>query len=155
MIVERSFDAERITKIIAHPKVYPWVSDDGSPKAEDYSPHFNPAVFYLAVKDDAGDIGVFTYVKQNLITYEVHTCVLPERIGQSAKKAAVASLQWMFKNSPAKKVITQVPSNNIKALAFAKRCGLKEEGVNRSSFMKGGTIYDQYILGIVEAELCL
>lgn len=153
MLVKRCLDAEVIKKIMTHPRVYPWISDDSSPKSSEFEPVIHDSIYYLVV-EDKDPIAVFMYHQHNAITFEVHTCVLPAGYGEKAIKAAVLSMHWMFRNTNAKKIVTHVPENNVKAKSFAERCGLIHEGVNRKSFLKNSKIYDQYLLGITEAELC-
>lgn len=153
MIITRTFDREVIRSIMAHPRVYPWISDDGSPHPDDYESTIHESLYFLLVEIDK-PAAIFLYHPHNMITYEVHTCVLPGYYGKQAEEAAKGTLLWMIMNTSAKKIITHVPFNNIKAARFAERCGLSHEGVNRASFMKNGVIYDQYVLGITEAEIC-
>lgn len=153
MIITRCLDANTIKSIMTHPRVYPWISDDGSPDPDDFEPVIHEAFYYLVV-EIGKPAAVFFYHQHNAITYEVHTCVLPEFYGSQAVEAAKGTLLWMIMNTSARKIITHVPENNVKAKQFAERCGLLHEGVNRASFLKHGVTYDQHVLGITRAEIC-
>lgn len=153
MIVSRCFDASVLKKIMKHPSVYRWIVDDGCPPIESFEPAINDHVYYVLVSNPE-PIAVFMYHPHNAITFEVHTCVLPVAYGERAQEAAKKSLRWMIDNTSAQKIITNVPANNIKAKRFAIRCGMSLEGINRESFLLGGVVYDQYMLGITKGEIC-
>lgn len=146
--VQRTWDFHEIKFVVTHPKVYPHVTDDSSPRPEDYSPPDPNFVWYLLVKDDRETLGIFALVPQNSVCFEVHTCLLPNAYGQRARLAAVAAIGWMAAHSPCKRVITNVPEDNRIALRFATRVGMKEFGINEKSFLKDGKLLDQHVLGI-------
>lgn len=144
-------DLPLVRQIITAPSIWPYVSDDGSPRPEEYQPA--PGFTYLLVNEGEG---VFLYHPHNFICWEVHTCLLPVCRGERATEAARASLAWVFANTNARKVITHVPRPNRLAYRFARRVGLTDEGTNRASFLKDGVVHDQHVLGITREELqCL
>ncbi len=144
-------DLERVHGIVRHPDVYPELCDDGCPPAElaDFGPLLaNGASYFLM----PGEGILFMGLMVNHATWEVHTAVVPERRGKWAVEGARDAANWMFEHTPCRKLITRVPSFNRKALAFALMVGMKREGVDRKSFLKSGTLYDQEFLGIVKEE---
>lgn len=48
---------------------------------------------------------------------------------------------------------TKIPECYPEVYMFAKRCGFKDEGLDRKSIEKGGWILDRYILGITKQEI--
>jgi RimJ/RimL family protein N-acetyltransferase len=150
--IERTTNMDRVKAIITHPKVYPYVTDDASPKAEDYQPVDHPLVVYALATDGDEVLGVWTLVPQNAICWEVHTSLLPCSYGQRSRDAAKIMLEWLWANTPCLRVITNVPRYNRVAYRFAKDAGLKEFGVNEKSFLKGGNLHDQIMLGISKEE---
>ena len=154
--IARTHDSDLINSIITHPAVYPFVSDDGSPPAEEFdcSPLLgSPMGYFLLAMNDEQAAGVFMYHAHNAITYEVHTNVLPEFRGAGAVKLAKLSLKWMFENTRCRKVVTHVPITNRPAYRLARAVGMCGEGTNRRSFMKDGAIINQHVLGITMEEL--
>jgi RimJ/RimL family protein N-acetyltransferase len=148
MKIARTHDMDAVRQILAHPSVWPHIHDDGATKP---APIDVDGVYWLMVDD--GDIGgVFLLHPHNFVTYEVHTCLLPRIWGTGSMTAGKLALEWIFENTRCQKVITHVPANNPLALRFARRNGLKDEGVNRKSFMKGGVLLDQHVLGITKQE---
>lgn len=151
--VYRTFDYELVKRIVTHPKIYPHVSDDSSPKPEDWKPIESDAVWYVLV-ENSSPAGVFTLVPQNAVCYEVHTCLLPRIWGPVALDAAGMMLEFMFSKSPCRRVVTNVPDYNRVALRFATNSGLKVFGLNPKSYLKNGTLFDQIMLGISKEEVC-
>lgn len=85
----------------------------------------------------------------------MHTSILPRAWGQKAADAAQMLLAWAFNATPCAKMVTAVPAYNRSAFRFAKAGGMKQEGVNRQSFLHEGTLIDQIMLGITKQEwLC-
>jgi RimJ/RimL family protein N-acetyltransferase len=148
-----SEDREFIRQTMTHPKIWPYISDDYARKSADFMPAMHGSFRYLTPEHQGKRVGVFFYHPHSTVLWEVHTCVLPEFWGEPATTAARAGLAWMIENTPCRKVITHVPRTNQKARMFALRVGLKDEGVNRASFLKDGDLVDQYLMGITEQEI--
>lgn len=167
---ERTTDWETIKAIVTHPRIYPHVSDDGSPLAEQWEPIRDEVVWYVLVKDDAvlhpskpkpdslGTpelLGLWVLVPDNSVCWKIHTCLLPVAYGDRARIAAIAMVPWIWHNTGCLRVITDVPAYNRLALRFARAAGMKEYGVNPRSYMKNKKLYDQILLGISKPEaLC-
>lgn len=56
--------------------------------------------------------------------------------------------EWVWEHIPCRRIIVNVPACNRLALAYMKRIGFEEFGINQASFLKNGRIYDQICLGI-------
>lgn len=152
MRIERTFDQDLATAIVKHPSVWPYVSDDLT-DFDLYRAPMHDSVFWLLVLDfDDTVLGAYFLHFQNAVTLEIHTCLLPDARGKKSKEAAKCVLSWVFSNTICQKVITHVPENNVFALAYAKRAGLQEEGINRASFLKQGKLLNQTLLGITKEE---
>ena len=152
MTFTRTTDYSVIRSIITHPKVYPNVSDDFSPKREDFVPIEHPGIWYVLVSDGEELLGVFTFIPQNAVCWEVHTCLLPNAWGERAKDAGRGVIQWIWDNTPCLRIVTNVPRYNRLALGFALQSGLKQFGNNSRSYMKKGKLHDQILLGISRAS---
>ena len=153
--ISESEDVDLIAGIMCRPDIYPWISDDGSPDAEyfDPSPVIGLPTTRFLVPNNGAVMGVFFYQQNNSITWEVHTCLLPEYRGKIGREAAILSLHWMMSNTGCHKVITHIPTFNRHAKTFALSCGLVLEGVSRSSYMKDNRAFDQWLLGICKGEI--
>lgn len=161
MTFERTRDYDLIRRIMAHPRVYPHITDDGCPPVEEFHPIENPDVWYVLVRSDSGPrslgfsdaIGMWVFVPQNHICWEVHTCLLPVAYGELGAAAAKQMATWVFTNTRCRRIVTNVPECNRLALRFAKRAGMVEFGRNEKSFLKGGVLFDQIMLGLTKEEV--
>ena len=153
---ERSTDYALIRRILTHPRIYKYISDDYSPPADEYRPVKSEAVWYVVVRDrqtgGSDLLGLWMFVPMNGICWEVHTCLMPCAWGDVGLEAARQLPAWIWRNTPCRRIITNVPSNNRLALHFALKAGMKIHGCNRASWLKGGILYDQLCLGISPGE---
>lgn len=151
MKVSRTHDMSVVREIMLHPKVFPYLHDDG---IDDFNPDDVEHIHWMLISDDA-PAGVFMVYAHNSICYEMHTAILPRIWGSQAAHAAQLLLAWAFSEVPCQKMITSVPSYNRMALRFAKQGGMTVEGTNRKSYLKNGVLHDQIMLGITKEEfLC-
>ncbi len=151
-IFERTTDLELVRSIITHPKIYDHVSDDGCPPADQFKPLDNPVIWYVLVVECEVLLGMWTFMPQNTACWEVHTCLLPVAWGDLGREAAKAMAEWIWKNTPCRRLVTNVPVMNRMALKFAKAAGMEEYGVNPKSYLKRGTLHDQILLGMSKPE---
>ncbi len=153
-MIERVFDLELIKSVITDDSVYSGCTDDGSPQPSEYTPADPNAILYLADVFDAEVTALFVLVPQNSATLEVHTCIKKKHRGRRAVLSAKSMLIWVFSNTDAEKVITNIPFYNRPAKSFALMSGLSVEGINRMSIMKNGILYNQWFMGITKGEVC-
>ncbi len=147
----RTEDELLIASILAHPTILPHISDDNTKM----NSLVHPNLFWITVYDGEELLGLFLSHPHNSVTYESHTCLLPNAYGTRAVQAAHEYINWMFQWTECQKLITNVPEYNKLALRFARKVGGVLEGVNRESYLKNGTLMDQYVLGITKKEfLC-
>lgn len=151
MKLERTRDMKKVAAILSHPAIFRHVGDDSVLSCE---PIDHDAFFWMLVTEGE-PIGVFLVHAHNSACYEMHTSILPQAWGEKAAIAAQMLLDWAFNGTPCKKMITAVPAYNRAALRFAKAGGMKQEGINRKSFLHDGELIDQIMLGITKKEwLC-
>ncbi len=152
MKIERTHDMQVVRGILMHPRILPHIHEDGM---VEINPVDVDAIYWLLVIDEDEPAGVFMVHPHNQSCYEMHTSLLPRIWGQKASESAQLLLRYLFQVIECKKIITNVPANNKKALRFALANGMKIEGVNRESYFKNGALIDQTMLGITRKEwLC-
>jgi RimJ/RimL family protein N-acetyltransferase len=149
---ERSFDYTLIRGILTHDKIWPHISDDGSPPREEYRPIEHDAIWYVIVRDGDKLLGLWVFTPQNAVCWEVHTALLPAAWGPRGQHAARLLPGWIWANTPCRRIVTNVPETNRLALHFAVKSGMKIYGVNRQSWMKNGVLCDQICLGLSQPE---
>jgi len=155
---ERSFDYSLIRDIITHPKLWPHLSDDLTPPASQFRPVESPLIWYVLPyyhrsSEEAPDLlGMWMFVPQTSICWEVHTALLPVAWGPLGQMAARLLPGWMWANSQCRRIVTNVPSPNRLALRFAIKAGMKIYGCNRQSYLKNGVLCDQLCLGLSKPD---
>ena len=151
--IERTYDTSLIKQVMTDPAIWDFIADDGSPAPSDFEPLNPHGVIYLQAIQGCQLAGLFLFVPQNLVSYEVHTCLLPEGRGAFGVEAAKAAARWMWQNTTAKRIFTNIPSYNRPARWFAKAAGMRQFGINPLSYQKDGQLYDQYLLGLGPAAV--
>lgn len=147
---ERTGNAELVRQIMTHPQIWPHISDDCSPTAEEFQPIMHRHFWYILARHEDTDtlLGLWLFTPQNGVCWEVHTCLLPVAWGMLGQSAARALPAWIWENTPCRRIITNVPAGNPLALQFAQRAGMKVYGVNEGSYLKHGVLRDQTCLGL-------
>jgi RimJ/RimL family protein N-acetyltransferase len=147
-LISKTENLDLVRSIIIHPKIYPHVSDDGSPSPEDFIAP--PNVTYCLIHEGEDIGGVYIIVPVNFICCDIHTCILPHWWGEKAKKSILDFVEWIFKETAYEKIISWIPDNNQRALKFALQAGFKVEGLNTKSYKKDGILYDQIMVGLTK-----
>lgn len=137
---------------MTHPNIYPHITDDGCPPVEQFEPVISPAIWYVEARDNDVLLGLWAFVPQNAVCWEVHTCLLPHAWGDTAAIAAKELASWIWENTDCRRIVTTVPAYNRLAYRFARKAGMTEYGRNPKSFLKNGKLYDQLLLGLSRLE---
>jgi RimJ/RimL family protein N-acetyltransferase len=146
--MDRLFDRALIAETLAHPRIYPHISDDFSPPPDEADTAINDAAIYLGAFRGDSYLGLFLLHAHNGVLFEVHTCLLPAAWGDNALACASGCITWAFQHTPCRRLITSVPTDNPLAHRLAVRAGMSEFGRNPRSILRGGQLLDQVLLGI-------
>ena len=149
MKLERTRNMEIVREILAHKSIWPHIHEDGTTEP---TPTDHDALYWMLVLQDDNPAGVFLVHGRNAQCVEMHTCLLPCIWGSDANKAVRLLGDFIFYELGHKKVVTNVPAYNRRALRFAQANGMQIEGVNRASFLRNGQMIDQIELGITIGE---
>lgn len=137
-----------IRELATHPSIFPHVHDDYFPYPEDWKPIESDIVRYLLAADEKAPFGMGIFIPDTNTCWKAHVGFLPHSYGPLALTSFNLMLDWMWKNSTAERIIGEIPSQNRRAIQFAKRAGFEEYGVNVKSTRRGGELLDQVCLGI-------
>jgi RimJ/RimL family protein N-acetyltransferase len=149
---ERTRDFATVKAIITHPQIWPHVGEDSAPPAADFMPVEDESVWYILVRDGAELLGLFVFAAVRSTCWEVHTCLLPNAWGPRAIAASREVAEWIWANTPCRRIVTCVPGYNRLALRLAKRAGLRAYGRNPKSYVKAGIAHDEILLGLSKPE---
>jgi RimJ/RimL family protein N-acetyltransferase len=147
-MIERTFDYALIRSIMTDPTVWCGISDDYAGSVHDFKPIESEQLIYALWSEAGIPKGLWLFVPQSRIRWEVHTCIPKESRGRAAFDAAQECMQWVWQNTECVRIITAVPAFNPSALRFARMVGMQVIGVDEKSFQKGGELHDQMLLGI-------
>lgn len=137
---ERTEDVDFLVSIFTHPRIWPWVSEDGQ-RPEDYKPLIHPKVHYLRFADR----GVVAFRQMGSVLFEGHVAMLPGVRSDEFLKAAIA---WMWSKTPAQKLYCQIAADNRQAIWYAMRGGFLREGRISRAFLRNGKLHDLIVLGV-------
>ncbi len=145
--LERTRDYGLIRELVTHPEIYPCVTDDFSPSADDWTPPQNERVWWLLAREGDELLGFFMLLEESPILFHVHCAFLPGARGARARKAALAGLEWLWQNTKCLRLVASIPGWNKPAVFFARYLGMEIFGVNRSAYVKDGKIWNQIMFG--------
>lgn len=132
-------DAGRIAKVMRHPAIWPYVSDDNTP--QDWQPEIHPARVYLMPDDDSA---CFVFSQHSGCLAEGHFCVLPEHRHKSDELAEQA-MQWLRDNTDTRALVGFINAANKAARNYVKRLGFHEGARLPNAALRGGNHMDVVI----------
>jgi RimJ/RimL family protein N-acetyltransferase len=106
---------------------------------------------FIGVFDQEKMAGAFLVRPWTEYCYDISGGVSPEYWGRG-KEVCHAVGGLIFQQTPCLKIVAIIPEFNRLMIKCVKDCGMKEEGILTSSFMKHFKMYDQYIYGITKGE---
>ena len=147
---ECSKDKKIIKSILFNESVFKNSSDDFTPNSFEIR---TDILLFILVKKENKILGMFVLEPRNTIQLEIHTCLLPHNSLDDIRTILKQGLVYLFTTFPVLKLTTSVPSSNKRAYLLAKMAGMKDEGINRKSFMKNNILEDQFLLGLEKGEI--
>lgn len=146
---ERTFDMDLVRSILTNnPRSYRAMGDDACPPLSEFKVHEDERIWYVIPRDGEEVLGVFPFIPVNAVLYDVHLCILPAAWGGRSVPAFRGALDWMFENSPARRISGAVSAENRLAIKLALRCGMEIVGGHPKAFLKNGILHDVVLLGI-------
>lgn len=144
----RTTDLRLVRDIITDPRIWPLVTDDLSGSPEEFRPTDHPAVWYVTATLNDAVVGMWTLVPHNGVCWEIHTYLIPGHGFHQGRQAAKGIVDWIWKNTPCRRLITNVPAFNRAARMLAVSAGMRKFGENPQSFLKNGVLCNQELFGI-------
>jgi RimJ/RimL family protein N-acetyltransferase len=135
---------EEISNIFNHPKVFKWISDDCS----EYPMVIDENLMYLINENKTG---VVRLDPLNGVCCVAHIALMPEAWGTGTAFVKDV-IRWCCYNTRILKAIAIIPKYNRLAIALVKKCGFKQEGIIKRSFLKRFKLHDQILFGITKRE---
>lgn len=154
VVIYRTHDMDLVKRLGSHPDIYAAIGDDGSPhNSADWHPRDSSQKYYLipwliSLTDDPKPMGCIVFYVINHVLYEGHIFLLPEYQHQISVSIGHKALNWIFNNTPCKKVIAFVPVTMPHLLKLVIKTGFIQEGFLKNSCSSDGKLIDQYIYTI-------
>lgn len=150
--IRRTFDYDLVSEIANRQENYRITRDDFSPPMGEFQAARTDKIYYLMALDIKNDneqeiLGFGAFIPQNAVCFDAHICFLPCAYGRT-EQSCRAMFEWLWKRTDCRKITGAIARYNRLAIALARRCGMKIEGVNFASFLKDGKLHDQVLLGI-------
>ena len=135
----RTTDRDYIRSVFTHEAVYPYITEDGDPPANEWEPVVNEHTIYLRPEEGGA---CFLFHPHTRHVWEVHSAVLPDNRDRSLSYVK-ACAEWLRQNTTCKCLLTRIPRGNVPALCLARAVGMQKTGVLPASFLKDGEWLDQ------------
>lgn len=148
---ERTRDLVVIRDLIAAEGSYDAASDDSAPPAAAFTPNMDERIWYVVATESrlvlrARVIGLYTFVPQNTVCFEMHATRV---FGSGAAEASRAAIAWAFAHvDGCRRIVATIRMTNRIAVRAAERAGMTVFGINVASVLKGGALVDQVLLGV-------
>ena len=107
--------------------------------------------YWMCVYQDIDLIGIYRLHQLNGITYQIHAMIRPKY--RHIKTHGAEILKWCLENLEFEKLVAEIPEIYPNVYHYCKKWS-KDEGINRSNFLKNGKIHHSYRLGVTKEELC-
>lgn len=146
----RTLDFGIAHSICSIPEIFDCISEDG---VEDYFPNVVNEFWILMVTESDEIAGCYRLHQVSSRTYEIHAFMIPEYRAKYSQISSRVILEWCLSELDFSKLIANIPQKYKNVYHFTKNTGFKDEGFNRSSFMKDGKLIGQYRLGITRDEI--
>lgn len=151
MIYEQTDDMNFVTDCLTEPSVWRLGSDDTFGIVD-------PDLFFVDQKINflwlrCGEYGLLIGEPRNTVTIEAHVALMPNARGNSVD-ICKGALKWVFDNTEYSCVTASIPEFNKLAIRLANKVGMGFIGIQRKSFMKRGTLYDQHFFSLNKEDVC-
>lgn len=141
-------DISLVEKTLKEPHIYEAGKDDLCPKSEDFHVPVGLSFINAGAYDGEEYLGLFLIEPRCGAVVQIHTCLLKSAWNGRTDECAQAVIDWVWKNTSANRLVTEVPSFNERAKNYAERHGFSVYGVNESAWVKDGIYHDVLLLGL-------
>lgn len=151
MIAIKRIDSAEAEKVIQDEELAKRICDD-------YTDHGSPNLpadsFYFGFFLGDQCVGFVQLSPDTAVTYSIHINIISNHRDIALDCAKMFYRFALDTFSPNfQKLIAKVPVTFPDVYRFAKKCGFKDEGLDRKSILRGGVLTDRYILGITREEM--
>ena len=150
MTFERTTRYGLVRGILTDPGLYDHMTDDSAPPREKFEVNTHPAIRYVIVYDGFEVLGLFCFFPQNAICWDAHVALLRKLRPETTRRIGREVMEWLWANTPCRRLVASVPECNGAAVHYGldpEGMGLEWYGRNEKSFLKGGKLWNQVLMG--------
>jgi hypothetical protein len=152
VIAHRTYNPNAVRQVLSRPEIFAVIAEDGQTPEDIDLDVFNDC--WLSMMEGDLFVGCYKLHALNRITVKAHAQILPEYRKKYSRDTGIALHEYIYNKAPAYlKVVVEIPTIYPNVKQFATDIGFREEGINRSSYLKGGEVIDQWMLGITRTEI--
>lgn len=148
MEIERTFRSGPIRLIYSQPDILEKIKHDGYSHHQLMNPDFSRDIYLLGWTDENELIGMMKLELYSNVTFKMHGCVLRSK-RQYALESTQLCINWVFDNTPAQSIITEIPTKHQGTNNFMDKLGAINIGTIKNNIQIDGVLYDTLIKQIV------
>lgn len=150
--LEPTNDLQEVINLLSDPELLGRIAEDGA-TTEDLKKLVTDDQYYLMIKMNDESVGVWWLHESSSSTLDIH-CNILKQYRKPAKSAGQLIIEWFLNKAPIRyqKLNAEIPVIYPEVYHYTKNHGFVDEGINRKSICKNGTIVDQWRLGLTRTE---
>lgn len=153
LLITRFNSAEDLVRIMRHPGVWPWITDDGSPDPDALQiPDGWIERHVYAVCAAGQPVGFALFDPRSAALAEFHGAMLPEWRGPVGLALARMAIARFWQDFGCDKLVAMCPTGNRAAARMNITLGFKREGLLTSAYRRGGRLEDVIVFGMSRGE---
>jgi RimJ/RimL family protein N-acetyltransferase len=144
MEIERTFRSGPIRLIYSQPDILEKIKHDGYSHHQLMNPDFSRDIYLLGWTDENELLGMMKLEPYSNVTFRMHGAVLKSQ-RLHALDLTKTLTQWVFDNTLAQSIITEIPSKHQGTNNFMDKLGAVTVGVIKNNVQIDGVLYDTII----------
>ena len=145
MTFEQTRDIDLIRRIVSHPRQFPTLAKY---LGDDIYQRFADEKICLVARDQDEPFGLCILCPVNKLSAEIHVCLLPQAWGAKGVIAAIECIDWIWANTPFRRLIGLIAADNPLAIRWAAKVGMTQTGMREKSLIKEGIPRDVVVMEV-------
>jgi RimJ/RimL family protein N-acetyltransferase len=148
--IERFRSSDELVRIMRHPAIWPWITDDGTPEwsASMQIPETWMERCVYAVCANSEPVGFALFEPRSVALAEFHGALLPDFRGAPGLRLARMAVARFWQDSGADKLVAMCPAGNVTAQRMNALIGFQREGLLTAAYRRNGRLEDLIVFGM-------
>lgn len=146
MIIERSYNADEIKRVITAPGIWEHVSPEGEDMQTLQIP-FGDNIYIMGYYEGE-PVGLFMMHPTSIRLWQCHVHIMPEFRKSHGEEFGRRVIEWVWNNTEINKLIALIPECYDNVKSFAELQGFEVEGFIKNSHMKGGKLMARWLMSV-------